>query len=128
MNKIAGMLFWSPWSLDDSELWVSNSTIVMYNMCIIYNKIIHVCSHHQKVFFENESDKICHYFCHPRFYSAGCIIFLLFSIFSFIHFCLFKKFIWSLTSTMVIIAKAYDADFRFQMTWRINQLVIYYSM
>ena len=47
---------------------------------------------------------------------TGCIIFLLFSIFSFIHFCLFKKFIWSLTSTMVIIAKAYDADFRFQMT------------
>ena len=47
---------------------------------------------------------------------TGCIIFLLFSIFSFIHFCLFKKFIWSLTSTMVIIAKAYDADFRSQMT------------
>ena len=50
------------------------------------------------------------------FQGDGCIIFLLFSIFSFIHFCLFKKFIWSLTSTMVIIAKAYDADFRFQMT------------
>ena len=47
---------------------------------------------------------------------TGCIFFLLFSIVSFIHFCLFKKFIWSLTSTMVIIAKAYDADFRSQMT------------
>ena len=39
-------------------------------MCIIYNKIIHVCSHHQKVFFENENYKIRHYFCHPRFYSV----------------------------------------------------------
>ena len=47
---------------------------------------------------------------------SDCLSFLIFSIFSFIHFCLFKKFIWSLTSTMVIIAKAYDADFRFQVT------------
>ena len=70
---MAGMLFWNPWSIDDSELWVSNSTIVMYNMSIVYNKNINVCSHHRKVFFKNEDYKICYYFCDPRFYSVVLI-------------------------------------------------------